>query len=49
MTMTTVGYGDFYPVTSAGRLLAAILMSAGIGFFSVVTGLISNWMSNDRY
>ena len=49
VTMTTVGYGDFYPVTSAGRLLAAILMSAGIGFFSVVTGLISNWMSNDRY
>ena len=48
VTMTTVGYGDFYPVTTVGRILAAILMSAGIGFFSIVTGLISSWMSAEN-
>ena len=47
VTMTTVGYGDFYPVTNTGRFLAAILMCAGIGFFSIVTGAISSWMRYD--
>lgn len=37
VTITTVGYGDFYPVTPQGRILAMILMSAGVGLFSVLT------------
>ena len=35
VTVTTVGYGDFTPVTNEGRLLAVILMSSGIGLFGV--------------
>ena len=34
-TVTTVGYGDFTPVTNEGRILAVFLMSAGIGIFGI--------------
>jgi voltage-gated potassium channel len=48
-TITTVGYGDVYPVTTAGRIIATIIMFAGIGilgtFISTVgVKLISNKM-----
>lgn len=36
-TMTTVGYGDVYPVTPEGRLAASVLMILGIALFGVVT------------
>jgi voltage-gated potassium channel len=42
-TMTTVGYGDTYPVTSEGRLIAVFLMTAGVGTFGVLAGLIASW------
>ena len=42
VTMTTVGYGDFYPVTLEGRLIAAILMAAGVGLFGTLTGLMTS-------
>lgn len=37
VTMTTVGYGDFYPVTTAGRIIATFLMIAGISLFGTFT------------
>ena len=40
-TVTTVGYGDTYPVTPAGRGIAAFLMMAGIAFFGVLTANIA--------
>lgn len=40
-TVTTVGYGDVYPVTPAGRGLAVLLMLAGVAFFSVLAGNIA--------
>jgi len=43
-TITTVGYGDKYPVTPEGRLIAAVLMSAGVGLFGSFTGLIASWV-----
>lgn len=43
VTITTVGYGDRYPVTTEGRLLAALLMTAGVGLFGVVSGGIAAW------
>lgn len=43
VTMTTVGYGDRYPVTSEGRLIAAVLMTAGVGLFGTFTGLVASW------
>jgi voltage-gated potassium channel len=40
-TITTVGYGDRYPVTFEGRLVAMLLMVVGIGLFGVLTGLFA--------
>ncbi|WP_081747580.1 potassium channel family protein [Arthrobacter sp. Br18] len=43
-TITSVGYGDYYPVTLAGRLVAAGLMIAGIGVLSAVTAAFASWL-----
>jgi voltage-gated potassium channel len=42
-TISTVGYGDRYPVTFEGRLVAATLMVAGIALLGVVTASIASW------
>lgn len=42
VTITTVGYGDRYPVTDGGRIIAAILMTAGVGLFGTFTGFIAS-------
>lgn len=39
-TVTSVGYGDFYPVTLEGRLVAAVLMTAGVALFTTLTAYI---------
>lgn len=40
-TLTTVGYGDIYPVTVAGKLLSTVIAVLGIGMVAVPTGIIS--------
>ncbi len=41
-TLTTVGYGDVYPVTALGKLLSGAIAVIGIGFVALPTGIISS-------
>lgn len=43
-TITTVGYGDVYPVTAAGRLIGAATMVVGISTFAVVTAKVAEFL-----
>lgn len=43
-TVTTVGYGDYSPVTASGRVIAACLMIGGISLIGVVTATIASWI-----
>ena len=42
-TISTVGYGDFYPITWEGRLIAVVLMITGVGSFGAIAGGVASW------
>ena len=43
VTITTVGYGDQYPVTNLGRLIGIIIMTVGVGLFGTITAFLANF------
>jgi voltage-gated potassium channel len=46
-TLTTVGYGDVYPVTTAGRFLGAGIAILGVGLFALPTGILASGFSEE--
>lgn len=48
VTITTVGYGDKFPVTTGGRVIGVILMTCGVGLFGTFTAFISSWFLKDK-
>ena len=42
VTITTVGYGDFYPVTTAGRITAMFIMFAGVGIIGALASILAS-------
>ena len=47
-SVTTVGYGDRFPVTDEGRFVASFLMVIGIGLFSSLTALLAAWVMGQK-
>lgn len=43
-TITTVGYGDKYPLTMEGRVIAMVLMLSGVGLFGTLSGLVASFV-----
>lgn len=47
-TLSTVGYGDVYPMTPEGRVAAMVLMILGIGLYSAITAAVTSYFVNSR-
>jgi voltage-gated potassium channel len=48
VTITTVGYGDKFPITTEGRIIAAALMTVGVGLFGTFTAFLASFFVADR-
>jgi voltage-gated potassium channel len=48
VTISTVGYGDQYPVTNSGRLVGAVIIVVGVGIFGTFTGYLANAFLSPR-
>ena len=48
VTISTVGYGDQYPVTDAGRIIGAGIIVVGVGIFGTFTGYLANFFLSPK-
>jgi len=48
VTLTTVGYGDVYPITTGGRLFTFIILMIGVGIVTIPAGLVSSALTKAR-
>lgn len=48
ITLTTVGYGDIYPVTVGGRVFTAAILLMGLGIVAVPTGILASTLQKAR-
>ena len=48
VTMSTVGYGDRFPVTDLGRLIGSLIIVVGVGVFGTLTGFLANLFLSPR-
>jgi voltage-gated potassium channel len=47
-TLTTVGYGDVYPITAGGKVFTGIILFIGLGIVAIPAGIISSSMTEAR-
>ena len=47
-TLTTVGYGDVYPITVGGRIFTFVILLIGLGVISVPAGLVASALAKAR-
>ncbi len=48
VTLTTVGYGDVYPITLGGKIFTFFVLMIGVGFVTVPAGLVATALSKAR-
>jgi voltage-gated potassium channel Kch len=48
VTATTVGYGDYYPVTAGGRISGVVMLTVGVGLFATFSGFLANAFLSPR-
>jgi hypothetical protein len=48
VTISTVGYGDKYPVTNGGRILGSVIIVVGVGIFGTFTGYLANFFLSSK-
>ena len=48
-TLTTVGYGDVYPVTAGGKVFTFVILMCGLGIVAVPAGLVAAALSKVRH
>ena len=47
-TLTTVGYGDVYPITAGGRIFTAFVLFVGLGIVAIPAGMVATALSRAR-
>jgi voltage-gated potassium channel len=48
ITLTTVGYGDMYPITAGGRVFTFLILMIGLGVIAVPTGILASALAKTR-